>query len=263
MNRHYRTLFISDVHLGTKDCQATQLLEHLRDTQAERIFLLGDIIDLEALKHKSHWPDCHSQLLARLQNLIQAGVRVTYVPGNHDAALRQLAGTLPMGIEVLRETIYTTAAGKRLLLVHGDCFDAHMHQQAWRYRLGDMAYSFLLWVNRNHARWLRWRDKPYWSLAGAIKTRIGRVQQLLKTYRQLALARAEQEQLDGIVCGHIHHAALHQQGERVYANCGDWVESCTLLAERHCGSLTLIGPQSAQDNAVRPRTLPERAAQTG
>lgn len=260
MNQRFRTLFISDVHLGAKDCQAELLLQKLQQLHADHIYLLGDIIDLWAIKKSSQWRPSHSAVLTHLRALAAEGVRITYVPGNHDAPLRQLAGKLPLGVELQREASHVTARGERLLLIHGDCFDQAMHAAPWLYWLGDRAYDLLLFINRAYAHIQRWRGRSYWSLAGFIKNRLGKARQLLDSYQRLALARATAEGYDGIVCGHIHQPALLERSGKLYANCGDWVESCTLLAELPCGQLQLLSADAPQAHASAPTRAQAQAA---
>lgn len=240
MKKHYRALFISDVHLGARDCKAELLLQTLHHIQADIIYLLGDIIDLWAIKKYNTWRPEHGQLLDHLRLQAQQGARIIYVPGNHDAPFREFTGTFPKGIEVHLEAEHTTANGRRLLLIHGDRFDQAMHSAPWLYWLGDKSYDLLLFLNRCHAVFNQWRGQPYWSLAGFIKTRLGGAQQLLRRFRSLALQHAQHKGYDGIICGHIHHPEIHRQQALIYANCGDWVESCTLLAECPVGELSLI-----------------------
>lgn len=244
----YRTLFLSDIHLGARDCKADLLLACLQQVKADRIYLLGDIVDLWALRRVSHWSASHSAVLQHLQALAEQGTRIIYIPGNHDAPLRQFTGRFPAGIEVTQQACHTTARGKQLLLIHGDCFDEAMHCAPWLYWLGDRAYELLLFLNRCNALLARLRGTPYWSLAGFIKQRIGKARQLLDTFQSLALDLARSRACDGIVCGHIHHPALVQTDGLTYANCGDWVESCTLLVETPSGSLQLL---SAADLLAR------------
>lgn len=237
---HYRTLFLSDIHLGTRDCKAELLLQCLEQISARHIYLLGDVIDMWALSRGSQWPAAHSAVLDKLRQLARDGVRITYVPGNHDAPLRHYTGMFPDQVEVVKESHHRTARGERLLLIHGDCFDDAMHCAPWLYWLGDRAYDLLLLINRLNGRLNRWRDRPYWSLAGLIKARIGAARRLLNTYARLATDHARRRGFDGIICGHIHHPSLEHIEGLVYGNCGDWVESCTLLAETPNGQLQLL-----------------------
>ncbi|BFM13340.1 UDP-2,3-diacylglucosamine diphosphatase [Simiduia litorea] len=260
MTKQFRTLFLSDIHLGSRHCNAELLLQTLNKIKADTIYLLGDIVDLWELKKNHHWQSTHTAVLNHFKTLAQQGVRIVYVPGNHDAPLRQHCGVFPPGIEICRETEHRTKRNKRLLLIHGDCFDNALYCAPWLYWLGDRAYDLLLYINRHYARLSFWRGKPYRSLAGFVKQRFHRSQQLLHTYRQLALQHAKDRGFDGIVCGHIHHPELFNEASHSYGNCGDWIESYTLLAEDNTGNLHLLdASQLDQTSASTKEALPQAA----
>ncbi|AFU99161.1 UDP-2,3-diacylglucosamine diphosphatase [Simiduia agarivorans] len=252
---HFRTVFLSDLHLGTRDCKADLLLQCLEQIRTRHIYLLGDVIDMWALSRGSAWPAAHSAVLDKLRQLACEGVRITYIPGNHDAPLRHYTGVFPDQVEVVRESHHRTARGERLLLIHGDCFDQAMHCAPWLYWLGDRAYDLLLLINRFNGRISRWRGLPYWSLAGFIKARIGVARRLLATYARLATGHARSRGFEGVICGHIHHPALEHIDGQLYGNCGDWVESCTLLAEHPDGKLQLLDLPTLLTEPHRDRAL--------
>lgn len=234
-----RSLFISDLHLGTPDCHAADLLRCLNRFQARTIFLLGDVLDLTSLRRRACWPAEHGDVLALLCARARSGVRVVYVPGNHDTELRGLVGLLDGAIELRREALHTTAAGLRLLLVHGDQFESGVacpRGLAW---LGAVAYDSTLTLTRwlNRARRLFGRRE--WALVAALKRRLPVVVRYVARFEAAAVEAARACGAHGVVCGHIHEARLDLRDGMVYANTGDWVESCSALIEEHDGSLKL------------------------
>jgi UDP-2,3-diacylglucosamine pyrophosphatase LpxH len=239
MDAAFKTVWLSDVHLGTRACRVQLLLDFLRQTRCETLYLVGDIIDLESLRGSFFWPTSHTEVLRVLLKKSQEGTRVVYIPGNHDDELRALIGTRIGGVEVLGRSIHETAAGKRLLVLHGDEFDAVMKHGLLAALVGDMAYRGLLALNR-FVHWLHeMSGRPYWSLAQHVKTKVGGAQRYIAAFREASLHAARAAGLDGIVCGHIHKAELVERDGLVYCNDGDWVESCTALVERLDGVLEL------------------------
>jgi UDP-2,3-diacylglucosamine pyrophosphatase LpxH len=255
MDAGFKTIWLSDVHLGSRACRETLLLDFLRNSRCETLYLVGDIIDLESLRSSFFWPTSHTEVLRVLLKKSQEGTRVIYIPGNHDDDMRALIGLRFGNIEVQGRSIHTTGAGRRLLVLHGDEFDAVIKHGFLSGLVGSVAYRTLLSLNR-FVHWLHEvSGRPYWSLAQHVKTKIGSAQRYIATFRQASLQAAEAAQLDGIVCGHIHKAELveHDNG-LVYCNDGDWVESCTALVERESGELALVTwrPQTAVAPAVQP-----------
>ncbi|WP_111641516.1 UDP-2,3-diacylglucosamine diphosphatase [Marinimicrobium alkaliphilum] len=237
---HARTIWISDLHLGYRDCKADYLLEFLDRIRCETLYLVGDVIDLWALKKRFCWPAQHYQVLLKLYELADKGVRVIYVPGNHDEPLRHFCGDQFGAIEVALEHEYVSADGKRWLVMHGDAMDAHINL-SWVTRFcGDIAYDALLFINRWANRWRKLTGRPYFSLAGLIKSNVKGAQKAIETYQNEAMDEARRRGYDGVICGHIHAAALLEQNGIRYANTGDWVESCSALLEDHQGHLRLL-----------------------
>lgn len=234
----YRTIWISDLHLGTRAAKAQALLDFLDRTKSERYYLVGDIFDGWALQRSWYWPDAHNEVLQALLN-IAGGAEVIYVPGNHDEAARQFPGLRLGGITIRRNAVHTTADGRSFLVLHGDEFDGAVRHAQWVSKLGGWAYEQLLALSRyvNHVR--RWMDLPYWSLAAAAKTRTKRAVQYIADFEQAVVQRASQRDVDGIVCGHIHVPALRTIQGIEYANVGDWVENCTALVEHPDGRLNI------------------------
>ena len=240
MDTTFKTIWLSDVHLGSRACRVQLLLDFLRETRCDTLYLVGDIIDLESLRKSCFWPTSHTEVLRVLLKKSQEGTRVVYIPGNHDDDMRALIGTRIGNVEVLGRCIHTTAAGQRLLVLHGDEFDALMKHGFLAVLLGAVAYRTLLGLNR-FVHWLHeLSGRPYWSLAQHVKTKMGSAQRYIATFRNASLQAAEAAQVDGIVCGHIHKAELVERDGLVYCNDGDWVESCTALVERPGGELELL-----------------------
>jgi UDP-2,3-diacylglucosamine pyrophosphatase LpxH len=236
----YRTLFISDVHLGTKGCQSTLLLDFLRHHDAETIYLVGDIIDGWRLKTGWYWPQEHNDVVQKLLRKVRKGVRLIYVPGNHDEFLRDYLGTHFGGIEVMETAIHVGADERRYLVIHGDLFDIVVRHARWLALLGDWAYETALILNTylNHVR--RRLGLTYWSLSQWAKLKVKNAVNFIGEFEMALVTEARRHNVDGIICGHIHHATIHDRLGLTYMNCGDWVESCTALAETQEGDFVLI-----------------------
>ncbi len=255
-----RTLWISDVHLGFKECKAEFLLEFLRQSECQRIYLVGDLIDFWSLQRGGRWPAAHGEVLKRLLAKAQAGVRVLYIPGNHDEVARDYLDLHIGGVEIVPEALHVTADGRRFLVMHGDeCDNAVRCSGPLLHWLGDGAYDLLLFANRWYNRWRRRWNHPYWSLASFLKQRIGQAAAYIARFETAAAHEAARRGLDGVICGHIHHAALREINGVLYCNDGDWVESCTALVERPNGTLEILrwDHQKAIVMAREPCNAPE------
>jgi UDP-2,3-diacylglucosamine pyrophosphatase LpxH len=236
----FRTVWLSDVHLGSRACRVDLLLDFLRRVQADVIYLVGDIIDLESLRRSFFWPTSHTEVLRLLLKKSQEGARVVYIPGNHDHDMRALVGVRFGNIEVAQRCVHTTSTGRRLLVLHGDEFDTVIKSGALAALLGALAYRTLLTLNRL-VHWLHeFHGRPYWSLAQHVKTRLGNAMRYVEKFRRASLHAAQEARVDGVVCGHIHQASLMVCDGLLYCNDGDWVESCTALTEDHQGELALL-----------------------
>lgn len=251
-----RTVFISDLHLGTPGCQSGFLLDFLAKVRCRHLYLVGDIIDLEALQQRPYWPPAHSEVLARLVELARGPTRVTWIPGNHDSPLRGLAGSAIAGIEVRLDALHRTADGRLLRVAHGDEFDPAGIGRTWLLRLGDRAYQSLAWVARTLNRMRRRLGRPWLPLSVMAKSRIGQALAYIARYESLVLERARRDGLDGHVCGHIHYGAARSERGLLYLNDGDWVEHCTALVEHHDGTLELLhwGDRRTSLARIPPRT---------
>ena len=251
-----RTLFLSDIHLGTRACQAERLLEFLREHPAERIYLIGDIVDFWAMNRGICWTPAQNTVVQKLLRRARHGEQVIFIPGNHDEALRNYLGIAFGDIQIAGEAIHETLDGRRLLLIHGDQFDQVTRHHRWVAVLGDHAYDWLVSLNR----WLSWLRRKlgrpgYWSLAGYAKRKVKTALNFIFDFEASAIHHARERGLDGVVCGHIHWAALREVDGLTYINCGDWVDSCTAIVEHLDGRLELIHWQHSQ----RPNALPAPA----
>jgi UDP-2,3-diacylglucosamine pyrophosphatase LpxH len=238
--RRFRTIWISDVHLGTPGCNADMLFDFLKHTESETLYLVGDIIDGWRLKKSWYWNQRHNDIIRRVLKKAKKGTRVVYIPGNHDEAFRPYVGLNIGGVELLSEAIHETADGRRLLVLHGDEFDGVVLYARWLAFLGDKAYAMLLKLNVAF-NWVRRKlDLPYWSLSAYLKHKVKTAVEFVSRYEE-AVARAAQERgVDGVVCGHIHHAETLKFGDTTYYNDGDWVESCTALVEHPDGQMEIL-----------------------
>ncbi len=247
-----RSIFLSDIHLGTRACQADRLLDFLREYQAENLFLIGDIVDFWAMSRSIHWTPDQNTFVQKMLRRARHGERVVFIPGNHDEALREYVGIAFGDIEVLDEYVHELADGRRFLLLHGDEFDQITRHHRWVAVLGDLAYNLLVRINGllSYTR-RRLGISGYWSLAGYAKRRVKKALQFIFDFEDSALYSAQQRGLDGIICGHIHSAVIRQVGALSYVNCGDWVDSCTAIVEHNDGSLELIAWGSAGQIAER------------
>jgi len=236
----FRTLFISDVHLGTRGCQAERLLDFLRWHDAETIYLVGDIIDGWQLRSGWYWPQAHNDVVQKLLRKARKGARIIYVPGNHDEFLRDYFGTHFGGIEVVDWTIHQAADGVRYLVIHGDHFDLVVTQARWLALLGDKAYETALVVNRLFNAVRRRLGFGYWSLSKWAKLKVKNAVSYIGEFEKTLVDAARRHEVDGVICGHIHLAAIHSDFGIRYVNCGDWVESCTAIAEHHDGRFEIL-----------------------
>ena len=235
-----RTLFLSDIHLGYKRARALELSEFLTGIDAERIVLVGDIIDALSLGQRVFWSADHTNVVRALLAKRRSGARLIYIPGNHDASLSMFAEVLNGQLEIHREWVHRTALGKRLLVCHGDRFDGVVTCDPWLTRLGDALYYVVVALNHNVNNLRRRMGKPYSAFVERIKLGIGPSLRYIERFEEVATSHARAEGYDGIVCGHIHRANLRQIEGTVYCNTGDWVESCSALIETLDGELQLL-----------------------
>ncbi|WP_300295104.1 UDP-2,3-diacylglucosamine diphosphatase [Ferrovibrio sp.] len=282
----YRTIWISDIHLGTRGCKADLLLEFLKYTEADTIYLVGDIVDGWRLKRSWYWNQSQNDVVQKLLRKARKGATVIYVPGNHDEALRDFIEDYGLqfgGIAVQMEAIHQTADGRKFLVTHGDHFDGIVTCAKWLALLGDAAYGFALGLNTwfNHLR--RRMGLPYWSLSAYLKHKVKNAVEFISDYEQAIAEEARRRHVDGVVCGHIHHAEIRDIDGILYCNDGDWVESCTALVEHGDGRLEILrwaelrenlgsflmpdespagGASDADESGMRSESLPRPAPET-
>jgi len=246
-----RSIFLSDIHLGTKACQADRLLEFLKLYPAENVFLLGDIVDLWAISRGAvHWTAAQNTVVQKLLRRARHGDKIFFIPGNHDEALREYVGTSFGDVSVAHEIIHTAADGRRYLLLHGDEFDQVTRHHRWVAMLGDKSYDML--VNLNiYLSWLRrtLRCPGYWSLAGYAKRKIKTAVSFIFSFEDSVIRHVRERKLDGAICGHIHWPMIKEIDGLTYLNCGDWVDSCSAIVEHFDGRMELIAWNQVQVSA--------------
>jgi UDP-2,3-diacylglucosamine pyrophosphatase LpxH len=236
---HVRSAFISDVHLGSRECRADLVLDFLRHVQMQQLFLVGDIVDVWSLRRSFYWPQMHSDVLRTILGKTKHGTRVIYVPGNHDEQMREICGASFGNLEIHRDYVHTTARGIKLLIMHGDEFDGAVQCSRWLTALGSGLYDVTLGANRLVNSVRRRLGYPYWSLAGYLKNRVGNAMRYVHGFERAAAQAARRRGVDGIVCGHIHRPELIELDGMLYCNDGDWVDSCSALIEDRSGELEL------------------------
>jgi len=236
----FRTIWLSDIHLGTRGCKAEALVEFLEAHACDYLYLVGDIIDFWRLKRAPYWPQVHSDVIRKVLSKARAGTIVTFVPGNHDEYLRRFCDLQLGNIFVTREAVHRTAAGRLFLILHGDEFDGVTRCHRWLAKLGDVAYEHLLVLNRWFNRVRRACGCDYFSLSAYVKWKVKRAIIYACDFEEAVAGEAARRGMDGVVCGHIHRTEMRPIGPVLYCNTGDWVESCTALVEREDGSLALL-----------------------
>ncbi len=251
----HRTVWISDIHLGTRGCNAEMLVEFLRTIQCDTLYLVGDIIDGWQLSKGWYWPAAHNEVVRRILKMAHRGTRVVYVVGNHDEMLRDYVGLSLGGVEIVNETIHLCHDQRKLLITHGDAFDTVVLYARWLAVLGDKAYSLLLRLNILLAAVRRSMNLPYWSLSAYMKRKVKNAVEYVGRFEEAVARAAAEKGLDGVVCGHIHTAEIRQIGSITYYNDGDWVESCTALVEEHDGTFRIIDWALVKQEAARKEAV--------
>lgn len=261
----YRTIFISDLHIGSTQCQADVLLDFLKYNESERLYLVGDIIDFWALSKKVYWPREHNTIIQKILRKARHDTQVIYVPGNHDENVREYDQFVFGDIVVRNSVIHETADGRRLLVVHGDEYDTIARYHRWIAKLGSKGYDFLLELNRLLRSVRRVLGiQSQFSLAAFVKYKVKNAVQFISDYEESIVATLVDEGLDGVICGHIHHAEIKDMEGFVYVNTGDFVESCTAIVEHDDGRLELLRWQkrdpvpdlAAEAFDLRPTAMP-------
>ncbi len=236
----FRSVFVSDVHLGTPDCRADYLLDFLKRMRCETLYLVGDIIDLEALAIRSFWPASHAAVIAEILAIAARGTRVVYIPGNHDAPMRGLVGQSLAGIEVRLNAEHVGADGRRYRVSHGDEFDIEQVGKRWLTWIGERGHRLLLMLNRSVNGVRRRLQLPYLPLSIMTKSRLSGALEYIRGYEASVAAAASADGFDGHICGHIHFGGVRKIGDVLYLNDGDWVEHCTALTEDASGAMDLL-----------------------
>ena len=267
--RQWWTLFLSDVHLGTRGCQAQLLLDFIRRNKAGKLYFVGDIIDFWRLKRFSYFPQSHNDVLQKILREVRAGAEGIFIPGNHDEIGRDYLGYEFGGVKVVNDAIHRTMDGKEFLVIHGDLFDVACAYAKWLVHLGDWAYTWALRANIVCAYVRRKLGLPYWSLSAYLKVRTKRAVNFMGAFEHYLAAEARRRGVDGVICGHIHHAQMREIEGILYCNIGDFVESCTAIGEDFNGQLHLIrwqtrgvSSRSGTNAAQAPPTEQEAGAES-
>ena len=236
----YRTAWISDLHLGTRGCNAGAVLRFLREVDCETLYLVGDLIDVWSLRRSRYWPQTHNDVIQKILRKGRKGTRLVYIPGNHDELLRGFLGEYG-NLSIVRRAVHTTADGRRLLVLHGDELDTVIQNVKWLAYVGDVGYQLLLRLNRPVNGLRRLLGWGHWSLSAYVKHRVKNAVAFIGEYENAIVRYAEQYKVEGVLCGHIHSAAAHEEpGWTAYYNSGDFVESCTALVEKFDGTIELL-----------------------
>jgi UDP-2,3-diacylglucosamine pyrophosphatase LpxH len=251
----FRTVWISDIHLGFRGCSADHLLNFLHSIDCEFLYLVGDIIDIWEMKKRMYWPQSHSNVVRTILGIAKHGTKVVYVPGNHDELLRDFHDMIFGNVYIAEEVIHTNADGRRLLVTHGDKFDSVVRCSRVLAILGTRLYDWLLKANYIVHGVRRRCNLPYWSLAGFLKHKVKNAVQFISNFEQVVAYETARLGVDGVVCGHIHRPEITKLNNVVYCNCGDWVESCSALVEHHDGSLELLRWADTVATLKRTRTM--------
>ncbi|MDG4812168.1 UDP-2,3-diacylglucosamine diphosphatase [Hydrogenovibrio sp. 3SP14C1] len=237
---HYRSIFISDVHLGSRGAKADFLSEFLKYNQCEKLYLVGDIIDGWRLKKRIYWPQAHTNVIRRILTKAKRGTDVVFVTGNHDDFLRRYSGVDFGNILLTDEAVHKTVTGEKILVIHGDKYDSVIQTQKWLAVIGDWGYESLVVVNRHFNRLRQKFGLGYWSLSAFIKQKVKSAVSFITAYEEAVVHDCQKRGFKGVICGHIHHPEIRDIEGVEYLNCGDWVESCTAIVETQDGDMKLL-----------------------
>lgn len=237
---YYRSIFISDTHLGNKDCHSEYLLSFLQTHECKTLYLIGDIIDMLALEKRLFWPESHYQILKLIQQKAAKGTEVIYIPGNHDAPVRAFNEGNFLQIKIHRSFVHTTLTGKKLWLVHGDDFDHAIVYRTLTKVAGIYAHNFAVYLNRWTHRIRKILGLPYWSFANYLKQHVAKAREAINSFEHAVAEAAKRKGYDGVICGHIHKPEMRKIDGVLYCNDGDWTESCSAVVETLSGQLALL-----------------------
>ena len=238
---HYRTIVISDVHLGTKGAKAKEVVRFLKVNTADTLILNGDIIDGWQLKKSGEWKRKHTRFIQRILKVMsEYNTKVIYTRGNHDDFLEQFIPLRIGNLSLVRDYVYDGANGKKYLITHGDIFDSITSKFGWLAKLGDIGYTLLLWINRVYNEYRNKRGLPYYSISQAIKAKVKSAVSYISDFEEKLVELAKSKNCQGIICGHIHQPAIKYYGDIEYLNSGDWVETLSALVEDYNGEWSLL-----------------------
>jgi UDP-2,3-diacylglucosamine pyrophosphatase LpxH len=257
--RRYRAIFISDFHLGSKRAQCGALLDFLRATESESLYLVGDIVDGWSLRNKWYWDQRHNDIIQKILRKARKGTKVIYIPGNHDENFRDFVGHRFGRVTVMREAVHRSAMGKRYLVLHGDKFDSVIYFAPWLGKLGDWAYERLMDLNGTVNALRRLAGFGNWSLSAYIKFKIKKAVEFISRFETVVVREARERRCEGVICGHIHTPDDRMIDGIHYLNDGDWVESCSALVEHFDGRFEIM----RQNRSTAGQTPPTKAAEGG
>lgn len=253
--RRFRAIFISDLHLGTRRAQTEAILDFLRETESEWLYVVGDLIDSWALQKQWFWDQSHNDVVQKLLRKARKGTKLIYIPGNHDENFRDFANLRFGRVAVLEETVHVGATGQRYLVLHGDKFDGVVRFAPWLAKLGDAAYEFSMSLNGAINRVRRFFRMPYWSLSAYLKFKVKKAVEYVSCFEEAVAREARLRQCQGVICGHIHTPDDRMISGIHYLNDGDWVESCTALVEHFDGTFEIIDWNSWRRGQSAPTAL--------
>lgn len=241
MNQNsFRSIWLSDTHLGSKHVNSEYLLHFLENTEADYLYLVGDIIDFWKINTKKYWPQINNHIIRNVLRKARSGTKVIYIPGNHDEIMRDFCGQVLHGVHISQNVIHKTVTGKKFLVTHGDEFDSITQSNQWLSRLGSFAYEFLLAFNTLYNRLRSILGYPYWSFSAYLKNKVKQAVKFISKYEEVVSKEAKRRKVDGFICGHIHQAACKNFNGIAYNNTGDWVESCSAITEDFDGVLNIV-----------------------
>lgn len=236
----FRSIWISDTHLGTRHFRAESFLQFLRSTESEYLYLVGDIFDFWQMKSRWHWSPVHDRIVSTVLEKAANGTKVYYLPGNHDEKLRGFEGACFNGVTIRNKLVHKAADGSSYLVMHGDSFDCVVQNNKWLADIGSCLYDKMLALNHWFNVVRRECGKEYWSLSAWLKHKVKKAVNYISRYEEILVREIQSHKVDGLICGHIHHASVKMIDGFLYTNSGDWVESCTALAENRDGTIGII-----------------------
>ena len=255
--KKYRTGFISDLHLGTRGSNAAAILHFLREHDFDTLYLVGDLIDIWALRRGIYWPQAHNDVIQKILRKGRKGTKLIYIPGNHDEFVGDYLGEYG-GISIVKDAVHVTADGRRIFVMHGHETDTVVQNHRWLAYVGDVGYTFLLRLNPVVHFFRRHLGLGYWSLSAYVKKSVKDAVNFISSFETAIVRYAEHNKVDGVLCGHIHSPAVRTMERIMYYNCGDFVESCSAIVEHEDGRLELLtGLAEGIESALEPAEVDE------